>query len=526
MMMMIMKVMMMLLMMIMMMQDNDRETTKSDNEGDEFVHPRFTTHDKDEKEEESTDQRVHTRSYLNLRIMKKMFMLHKVNILRKKRYYVTLSPVNPEGHQQSSLVSSGFIYNMLNPNPDIGIDSILNTESTYIIEIPVTSVADTTPSFATTLPPPPFLSFNNELKHHFPYQQLLRVPLFRTFQTSVLYSDRGSKRRRTGKEPESASAPREKTSTTTGKSIEGSKSHQQSEGQSALAEVPMHIVDDFEDPTHQEEATKTRQEDPRESFDELMDTPLDFSSFMMNRLKVDTLTPELLSGPTFELMKGTCKSLRYPHDMRKPLPMIFNSRGRQVIPFAHFINNDLAYLSGSVSSRTYSTSVTKTKAADYGNIKWIEDLVPSSIWSEVPVSYDKIIAITKLQIVEWHGYKHLDWITIRRADDKLYSFKEGDFKRLRLQDIEDMLILLVQGKLTNLKVKEFLTFSVALRMFTRSIVIQRLVKDLQFGVESYQKKLNITKSDIYRSDLRLQRETKKEAYTSRLLNPKRIHLTE
>ncbi|GKE03272.1 hypothetical protein Tco_1395290 [Tanacetum coccineum] len=50
-------------------------------------------------------------------------------------------------------------------------------------------------------------------------------------------------------------------------------------------------------------------EDPRESFNELMDTPLDFSAFMMNRIKVDTLTPELLTGPTFELMKGSCKSL-------------------------------------------------------------------------------------------------------------------------------------------------------------------------------------------------------------------------
>ncbi|GJV62131.1 putative reverse transcriptase domain-containing protein [Tanacetum coccineum] len=52
-----------------------------------------------------------------------------------------------------------------------------------------------------------------------------------------------------------------------------------------------------------------RQKDPRESFDELMDTPLDFSAFVMNRLKVDSLTPELLAGLTFELMKGTCKSL-------------------------------------------------------------------------------------------------------------------------------------------------------------------------------------------------------------------------
>ncbi|GJT67673.1 hypothetical protein Tco_1019153 [Tanacetum coccineum] len=212
----------------------------------------------------------------------------------------------------------------------------------------------------------------------------------------------------------------------------------------------------------------------------------------MNRLKVDTLTPELLAGPTFELMKGSCKSLveleyfleevykattdqlnwnnpedqQYPHDLRKPLPLIPNSQGRRVIPFDHFINNDLAYLRGGTSSRTYATSVTKTKAADYGHVKWIEDLVPNTMWSPVPVIYDKhallgishwgrkrqqfygfavnresardvysrhkIIAVTKLQIVEWHNYKHLDWITVYRNDYKLYTFKEGDNKRLRL----------------------------------------------------------------------------------------------
>ncbi|GJV33862.1 hypothetical protein Tco_1394262 [Tanacetum coccineum] len=313
----------------------------------------------------------------------------------------------------------------------------------------------------------------------------------------------------------------------------------------------------------------TLEEGPRESFDELMDTPLEFSAFMMNRLKIDTLTPELLAGLTFKLMKGTCKSLvaleyffeevykatmdqldwhnpegqQYPYDLRKPLPLIPNSHGRQVIPFDHFMNNDLAYLSGGVSSRTYTTSVIKTKAADYGHIKWIEDLVPNTIWSEVPVNYDKhalwgishwgrkrqqfygfaanresahdvyskrrIIDVTKLQIVEWHGYKHLDWITVRRDDDKIYTFKEGDFKRIRLQDIEDMLILLVQGKLINLNVEDRLAFGVTLRMFTRSIVIQRRVEDLQLGVESYQKKLNITKLDTYRSDLR-----RRDAYTA------------
>nr|GEY26395.1 hypothetical protein [Tanacetum cinerariifolium] len=85
----------------------------------------------------------------------------------------------------------------------------------------------------------------------------------------------------------------------------------------------------------------------------------------------------------------------------------------------------------------------------------------------------------------------------------------GDFKRLHIQDIEDMLLLLVQGKLTNLTVDERFAFNVSLRMFTRNIIIQRRVEDLQLGVESYQKKLNLTKPDTYRSDLK-----RKEAYTA------------
>ncbi|GJS45444.1 hypothetical protein Tco_0595565 [Tanacetum coccineum] len=71
----------------------------------------------------------------------------------------------------------------------------------------------------------------------------------------------------------------------------------------------------------------------------------------------------------------------------------------------------------------------------------------------------RIIAVTKLQIIEWHNYKHLDWITVRRDDDKLYTFKEGDFNRLRIQDIEYILLILVQGKLTNLTVEECLAFN-------------------------------------------------------------------
>ncbi|GJR05008.1 reverse transcriptase domain-containing protein [Tanacetum coccineum] len=194
-------------------------------------------------------------------------------------------------------------------------------------------------------------------------------------------SNRGSKRRRAGKEPESTSALKEKTSKITGKSTEGCKSHHKPTKLPSSDHDWNKTFPDAHGPVQPWLSSLAQKEDPRESFNELIDTPLDFSAFVMNGLKVDTLTPDLLVGLTFELMKGTCKSLveieyffeevykvttekldwnnpegqQYPHDLRKPLPFIPNSRGRQVILFDHFINNDLAYLCGGVSSLTYPT---------------------------------------------------------------------------------------------------------------------------------------------------------------------------
>ncbi|GKC96294.1 hypothetical protein Tco_1161736, partial [Tanacetum coccineum] len=196
----------------------------------------------------------------------------------------------------------------------------------------------------------------------------------------------------------------------------------------------------------------------------------------------------------------------YPFDLRKPLPLIPDRRGRQAIPQDYFINNDMEYLKGRSLSKQYSTSVKKTKAATY-EIKWIEDMVPN-LWSPVKVVYDKHAYwgtshwVTRLTIMKRYDYSHLDEIEVRREDQQLYTFKEGDFPRLRLQDIEDMLLLLVQQKLTNLMIDECFDLNVALRMFTRQIVIQKRVEDLQLGVESHQKKLNLTKPDTFRSNLR------------------------
>nr|GFA90862.1 hypothetical protein [Tanacetum cinerariifolium] len=136
-----------------------------------------------------------------------------------------------------------------------------------------------------------------------------------------------------------------------------------------------------------------RQTDARSSFNELFDTPIDFSNFIMNRLNVDTLTPKLLAGPTYELMRGSCNSL-----------------------------TELEY------------HLEEVYKATTDQLNWVN---PEDVYSK-----RRIIAVTKLKIVEWHDYKHLDWISVRRDDDQIYKFKEGDFKRLRLQDIEDMILLL------------------------------------------------------------------------------------
>ncbi|GJS04920.1 hypothetical protein Tco_0321428 [Tanacetum coccineum] len=129
------------------------------------------------------------------------------------------------------------------------------------------------------------------------------------------------------------------------------------------------------------------------------------------------------------------------------------------------------------------------KAADYGYVKWIEDRVPGRIWSPKKVVYDKH---AYWGTYHW-GPKHhkfygyaanietsKDVYSRHRiiADDQMYKFREGDFKRLCRQDIEDMLLLLVQGKLTNLNLDERYALNVALRIYTRRIIIQERVEEI------------------------------------------------
>ncbi|GJV09283.1 hypothetical protein Tco_1346939 [Tanacetum coccineum] len=221
-------------------------------------------------------------------------------------------------------------------------------------------------------------------------------------------SNWGSKRRRAGKEPELTSAPKEKTSKSTGMSKEGSKSHQ--------AEEPTHTVDDFEEPINQEFDTRFTEdqtvdettqlldwfqkptkppnpnrdwnksfpashgpiqpwvsnvagkEDPRESFNEQMDTSLDFLAFVL--VELEYFHEEVCKATTDKLDWNNPEGQQYPHDL---------------------LNRESAH----------------------------------DVYSK-----NRIIGIKKLTIVEWHNYKHLEWITVRIDDDKFFGcFIANVFKK-------------------------------------------------------------------------------------------------
>nr|GEU84448.1 hypothetical protein [Tanacetum cinerariifolium] len=91
-------------------------------------------------------------------------------------------------------------------------------------------------------------------------------------------------------------------------------------------------------------------------------------------------------------------------------------------------------------------------------------------------STKRIFAMTNVKINVWYGYGHLEDIEVRRFDQQLYKFMEGD--GLNLLNIEDMLLFFVQNIPFNLKGENIVHLATALRMFTRRIVIQKRVEDL------------------------------------------------
>ncbi|GJW43537.1 hypothetical protein Tco_0072336, partial [Tanacetum coccineum] len=424
-------------------QDDVNDQTDSDNDGDDFVHPKLSTQDQkvrhsdeeiqganveeeelDEKEINDEDEANELYRDVNVNLEGRdieMTDAQQTNVQTTqviKDTHVIITLVNPEGQQLSSSVSSGFVFNMLNPSPDTGIDSIfnLNTKSTSLIDVPVTTIAEPPLLSTITLPPPPtplithlqqtpvptpatvlssslqdlpnfgsLFGFDHRLETlEIDFSEFKQTNQFAATISSILgivdaylankmheaiktanvneqleaevltcssnesktshavaanlselelkkilidkmesnksirrsdeqknlykalvdayandklildtYGDifsfkrrrddedkdkepsagsnRGSKRRKFGKEPESTSAPKEKTSKTIGKSTKGSKSHHKSTSESTQVEEPMHAAKDLEEPAHQEFETGVTEDQTGEETSQLPD---------------------------------------------------------------------------------------------------------------------------------------------------------------------------------------------------------------------------------------------------------------
>ncbi|GJW42531.1 hypothetical protein Tco_0071330 [Tanacetum coccineum] len=142
-------------------------------------------------------------------------------------------------------------------------------------------------------------------------------------------------------------------------------------------------------------------------------------------------------------------------------------------PHPCFYNNDYTYLVDLSTEKKYTTSITMHYAARYYR-EGIEDRIPER-WSKEVCRY------------------HFEALNVRRSDDKEYEFSYADLPKLSINDVEDMYLLQVQDKLHHLPLEFMKDFNNALLMFIRRTVIKNMVEDIQLGVESYQRTLNLTK---------------------------------
>ncbi|GKD02640.1 hypothetical protein Tco_1177614 [Tanacetum coccineum] len=239
-------------------------------------------------------------------------------------------------------------------------------------------------------------------------------------------SDRGLKKRKTSKDAEPTKGPKIKESKSG--SSKGTKSQPKSSGKSVQSNEPEFKVADSDMPHNQKGNMGKDDEEPmkeaaskRPAFRLLKGTRTNYAELEYD---FEECYKDLSEKLDWENPEGG----DYPFDLTKPLPLVMN-RNRQMVPVDYFFNNDLKYMQGGISTMTYTTSITKTKTA-YNSGRGNEET----------------------------------WV--RRSDNDLYTFKEGDFPCLCVIDIEDMLLLVVQNRLTNHSGDDVYDFTIALIMFT------------------------------------------------------------
>nr|GEV90361.1 hypothetical protein [Tanacetum cinerariifolium] len=190
---------------------------------------------------------------LNLNLDRRDAKMTEAQIIQEmNEVHMTLTTELPVVQQQISSISSDLVSKFINPTSDTIINLILNPNVQSNIPINVSvSVTTKTPSSDTTIPQPHILIIQPQQQTH---DSTTTTPILTTSLPKI---------------PNYASLF----------------------GKSAQVEEHGPRVDDLEEPFHQEFNTRNDDVSP------------------IKELKIHNLTQDVLTSPTYDLMKGTCKSV-------------------------------------------------------------------------------------------------------------------------------------------------------------------------------------------------------------------------
>ncbi|GJW11568.1 putative ribonuclease H-like domain-containing protein [Tanacetum coccineum] len=208
----------------------------------------------------------------------------------------------------------------------------------------------------------------------------------------------------------------------------------------------------------------------------------------------DEIPSKQVSQDIMEEMKNFLKSdivwesrkeiLVSPH-LLKTTPLVQSCQKDPKAPALSLINQDLLYLK--------KGSSWPEKINPHPKIFYIRKQKESGKPKEEVYSNSKIIQVIKTYWELGHEHKFITKIVARRANECIVSITEPDYKNLNKNDIEDMYLLIMNGKVPDYAETGLLW---SLSVFIRSLVIWERVHDFQLGIESYQQKVNLTAPTI------------------------------
>nr|GEX64603.1 hypothetical protein [Tanacetum cinerariifolium] len=401
--------------------NDDSEETESDNDGDDLTHPNLSTYKaghEEEEDEKADDDEVSSDH--------KMYTLPGHQLTNEEENQEGNDEVKEVQHQSSS-VSSDLVSKLINTSSDTSIDSILspNIQSETLVNVPVSAVAES-PSSDTTISQPliPIIQ---------PIQQTPESTTTITISTTTL--------------------PDIPNFTFLFQLINGIVDNYLASKMKEAVEVAVQLY-----------TNKLREEAQAEN--------QEFLNHVDSTLK--TIIKEQVQAQVSKIMP---KIKKY----------VTESLGAEVLILIDKMVENQSVNRSDIQKNLYNELVesynsNKDIFSSYGDVVTLKRGRNDQDRDEDPFAgsnrgskrrrsgkeaesskeptqqfFKKCIQIsTKVfkQACSCRGACHLEEIIVRIHDDQLYKFSEDNFKRLRRQDIKDMLLLLVQNELSNLNLEE------------------------------------------------------------------------